>query len=120
MNEYIAGLAEIALGDLFRKNEFVVGSARIETLARQVVGSLLWIGPSQFYIGFDLAVLGTTAKEVALSVEQAKLFFLRSNRVIRELKTRKATLWFRDIIRNPVRTSQTIRNELTLVLMTDA
>ena len=98
----------------------MVPNERLQTLARQVVGGLLWVAQLHFHIGFDLTVLGTTIRRVADSAQCTKDFFLRSNRVIRDLENPKQIIWYHDWVGSMVRSSGNLRNLLTMILFTDA
>ena len=90
MNGFISMLEEVPISDVCRGDKFIVDHRRLETLARQIVGSLLWVGQLRFSLGFDLAILSTTIKQFPVSVGNAKALLLRPNRTIRDLKKRMA------------------------------
>ena len=83
MGDFVGKMQDAQMKDLVVNNKFAVSAARIQTLARQVVGGLLWVGQLNFHIDFDLTVLGATICRLAGEVKRTKEFFLRSNRPIR-------------------------------------
>ena len=93
---------------------------KLETSARQIAGTLFWVGKLRFNISFDLAVLGTTIKEFASSPSNAKLFLLRSIGVVRELRSRLGIFWYRDFLGNAHRALSNLKSMMILFRFTDA
>ena len=120
MNGFLSKLEEVAISDVCRDGKFTVDSRRLETLARQIVGSLLRAGQLHFSLGFDLAILSTTIKQFSVSTENAKAFLLRSNRMIRGAKKRMGVSRYVDFLGSMPRTSSIIKENMTLFLLTDA
>ena len=81
-----------------------------------MVGGLLWAAQLHFHIGFDLAILGTAIRREADSVQRAKDFFLRSNRVARDLENRRHINRYHDWVGSMVLSSGNLRDLLTLFL----
>ena len=120
MNGFLQKLTEEKLPEVFQEGKFAMEKRKLETLARQIVGALLWVGQLHFNISFDLAILGATIKEFSTSPANAKLFFLRSNRVIRDLRSRMEIFRYRDFLGDAARTLNNLKSMLILFLFTDA
>ena len=109
---FLKKLVEVKLPEVFKDGKFAMERRLLETLARQIVGTLWWVGQLHFDISFDLAILSTTANQFSVSTEHAKLFLLLSNRAVRDLRSRCGVFWYRDFLGNTIRTLSILKSVL--------
>ena len=84
---FILAMQEVRLNDVLEGSKLIIDQTRLETLARQIAGSFLWVSQLYFHIGYELTLLATAVRSLGSNATTTRDFLLGPNRIIRELQS---------------------------------